>query len=76
MLGLMMQRALLILWAVCVPLVAFLRNINPFLAMINLPPEVVEGASLYLRIVAPALFANAVSSVLSRWDSPACSTKR
>ncbi|GAX72839.1 hypothetical protein CEUSTIGMA_g294.t1 [Chlamydomonas eustigma] len=67
MLGLVMQRALLVCWGACIPITLFLSHSKPALLLMSLPPEVADGASRYLLLMTPALFANALSSVLNRY---------
>jgi MATE family multidrug resistance protein len=67
MLGLVMQRAVLVCWGACIPISLFLSNSKPSLLLMSLPQEVVDGASRYLLLMTPALFANAISCVLNRY---------
>lgn len=67
MLGLVLQRALLICWVACVPISVVWSQAHRLLSALGQAPEIVEGASRYLRIATPALYLSCVSSCLYRY---------
>ncbi|KXZ45349.1 hypothetical protein GPECTOR_56g446 [Gonium pectorale] len=67
MLGLVLQRALLICWVACLPVAAFWSQSRWLLAALHQQPEIVDGASRYLAIATPALFLSVISSCLYRY---------
>ncbi|KAG2444666.1 hypothetical protein HXX76_001410 [Chlamydomonas incerta] len=67
MLGLILQRALLICWAACVPIALFWSQADRLLMLLHQQPEIVAGACRYLHIATPALFLSAISSCVFRY---------
>ncbi|KAG2449055.1 hypothetical protein HYH02_005804 [Chlamydomonas schloesseri] len=67
MLGLILQRALLICWAACLPIALFWSQADRLLTLLHQQPEIVDGATRYLHIATPALFLSAISSCVFRY---------
>ncbi|KAG2444219.1 hypothetical protein HYH02_009157 [Chlamydomonas schloesseri] len=54
---LVLLRAVLVCWAVCVPVVALWSNAEPFLLMLGQSPTLVAASTAYLKALAPSMFA-------------------
>ncbi|GLC40447.1 hypothetical protein PLESTB_001346900 [Pleodorina starrii] len=67
MLGLVLQRALLICWAACVPIALFWTQAHRLMLALHQEPLIVAGACKYLAIATPAVFLASVSSCLYRY---------
>lgn len=67
LLGLVMQRAILICWVVSLPVLLLWSQAGPVLRLMHQSPEIIAGATRYLQLVAPTLFVSAVSSNVQRW---------
>ncbi|GFR39891.1 hypothetical protein Agub_g396, partial [Astrephomene gubernaculifera] len=67
MLGLVLQRALLVCWAACVPVALLWSQAPRLLAAMHQQPDIVAGASRYLSIATPALFLSVLSACLFRY---------
>ncbi len=66
MLGLVVQRAMIVCLTACIPIITLWWNMESLLGLMHQSPEVAEGASRYLRLLSPALIASTVSNVLAR----------
>ncbi|GIL87425.1 hypothetical protein Vretimale_1667 [Volvox reticuliferus] len=67
MLGLVLQRALLICCAACTLIALFWTQAHQLLLTLHQEPEIVAGASRYLAIATPALFLSSISSCIYRY---------
>eukprot|EP00198_Chlamydomonas_reinhardtii_P003992 XP_001693328.1 MATE efflux family protein [Chlamydomonas reinhardtii] len=54
---LVLLRAVVVCWAVCVPVVALWSNAEPFLLMLGQNPTLVAASTEYLKALAPSMFA-------------------
>jgi MATE family multidrug resistance protein len=66
-LGLVLQRAMLVCWAACVPIVLGLMNSEPLLLHAGQQPEIAAGAAQYLRLLLPCLFTSTASECLRKY---------
>lgn len=66
MLGLVLQRAMLVLLVCCIPIIALWFNMEPLLLQMHQAPAVAAGAARYLHVVWPTLIATVVSNVVYR----------
>eukprot|EP00775_Hariotina_reticulata_P009063 gene9063-9233_t len=66
-LGLVLQRALLILWLVCAPICVLWSYAEPLLLALGQQPAVARGAAMYLRLITPSLFSTALLQCLTRY---------
>jgi len=67
MIGLVLQRGVLICWLACIPITAVWFKVGHILTLIGMEPTIVLGASKYLTISSMALLATSLSNCLSRY---------
>ena len=67
MVGLVMQRALILCFCAALPIVALMHHSLPLLTLVGLPLEVAQGTARYLFLFSPALLINSVSCVLVKY---------
>jgi MATE family multidrug resistance protein len=61
-----LQRAVLICWAVCVPVALLWSRAGVLMLALHQEPAIVQGALSYLRIVSPSLLFSAVSNNINK----------
>ncbi len=66
MLGLVLQRAMLICFATLVPIFALWAHIDPVLVALHIDPEVAAGAARYLTLMSGTLLVYTLSNCLNR----------
>lgn len=62
--GLTMQRAFVVCLCACLPIFFLWQNLEPFLLMANLDPEIAAGAAHFLHLLSPSLIADVIVAVL------------
>jgi hypothetical protein len=66
-LGVVLQRALLITWLTCLPITLLWTHSRQLLLALGQHPAVAAGASMYLTLITPALYAGALVECLKRY---------
>ncbi|GFH26725.1 multidrug and toxic compound extrusion protein, partial [Haematococcus lacustris] len=67
LLGVVLQRAILICWAVSLPVLLLWCHAGSLLAALHQAPEISAGAARYLLLASPSLFITAVSGNIQRY---------
>ncbi|KAI8466628.1 MAG: mate-domain-containing protein [Monoraphidium minutum] len=67
LMGVYLQRALLICWALCLPIAAIWLNARTLLLMTGQQEDIADIAARYLRILTPSLFIAAASDTCRRY---------
>ncbi len=66
-LGLVLQRAVLVCWTFCIPVVALLMDAGPLLAHAGQDAAIAGQAALYLRLLLPCLFASTAAECMRKY---------
>ena len=67
MVGLVMQRAMVLCLFISLPIMVVWQHMIPLLDLMGIPPEVAVGTARYLYIFSPALIFGVVSCVLEQY---------